>query len=519
LFKPRKSSLAIDLSTAAIREVTDALVILSMSVIAHAAIADWGGMEFLHRMLGWEAQAPSILYFLGVALVVFSMRRISDQRTERARRVAAEQRAHEVSICDPLTGLPNRGQFETEVADALKSSQTRGTILLLGLDQFKKLNNLYGHLGCDAALAQVARRLRDGVPASELLARTGDDEFAVFVPHADADAIGQLALDLVKSVKEPVQIGLEHQSIAASVGIAQSGRGPITVGELLRCAHVALSRARATSVEFCFFDPKMDAHVRERSILEKDLRAALGGDEIRPWYQPIVDLKTNRIVSFESLARWNHPVRGFISPEIFVPMADELGLTDQLSGQLFGDACRDAATWPDDISLSFNFSPAQLADKNLAEAILMVLRETGLPPRRLEVEITESALVADLGTTRHVLQTLRNAGARIVIDDFGTGYSSFYHLYELRFDKLKIDKRFVQELGESDESEVFIRAIIGLSRGLDLRVTAEGVETQEQAEAVYRLGAHQGQGYLYGKAAAADHIMRMVSAQAARAAA
>lgn len=519
MFKSRKPALAIDLSTAAFREVTDALVILSMSVIAHAAMADWGGMAFLHRTLGWESQTPSILYFLGIALVAFSMRRIADQRSERARRVAAERRAHEVSICDPLTGLPNRGRFENEVSQALKSSQTRGTVLLLGLDQFKKLNNLYGHLGCDAALAQVARRLRDGVPAGELLARVGDDEFAVFLPHADADAVGKLALYLVKSVKEPVQIGLEHQSIGASVGIAQSSRGPVTVGELLRCAHVALSRARTSTTDFCFFDPKMDAHVRERSILEKDLRAALGGDDIRPWYQPIVDLKTNRIVSFESLARWNHPVRGFISPEIFVPMADELGLTDQLSGQLFGDACRDAATWPDDISLSFNFSPTQLADKNLAEAILMVLQETGLPPHRLECEITESTLVADLGTTRHVLQTLRNAGVRIVIDDFGTGYSSFYHLYELRFDKLKIDKRFVQELGSSDESDVFIRAIIGLSRGLDLRVTAEGVETEAQAEAVYRLGAHQAQGYLYGKAVAAEQVMRMVASLAARAAA
>ena len=221
----------------------------------------------------------------------------------------------------------------------------------------------------------------------------------------------------------------------------------MTVDELLRCAHVALSRARNNRTEYCFFDPMMDAHVRERSLMEKDLRTALERHEIQSFYQPIVDLKSRRIVGFESLARWRHPVSGFVPPERFIPLVEELGLTNLLWSQLFAEACRDAATWPDDVWLSFNFSPAQLSDRSFADSVLAVLRNTGLPAHRLEAEITENALVTDIEATRHAMESLHNSGVRIAIDDFGTGFSSLYHLYELRFDKLKIDRRFVQELG------------------------------------------------------------------------
>jgi EAL domain-containing protein (putative c-di-GMP-specific phosphodiesterase class I) len=256
----------------------------------------------------------------------------------------------------------------------------------------------------------------------------------------------------------------------------------------------------------------MDAHVRERSLMEKDLRAAIGGLEIQPYYQPIVDLKSRRIVGFESLARWRHPVSGLISPNTFIPLAEELGLMDLVSGQLFGDACRDAATWPDDVSLSFNFSPSQLGDRSFADAVLAVMNNAGLPAHRLEAEITESALVTDLDATRHAIQTLRTAGVRIVIDDFGTGYSSLSHLYELRFDKLKIDRRFIQELGISAESDVFMRAIVGLCGGLNLCVTAEGVETEGQATAAFRHGVQQAQGFLFGKAVPASAALQLLSA-------
>jgi diguanylate cyclase (GGDEF)-like protein len=502
----------LDLSATAAREITDALVMFSMTMIVYAAMAYWGGISILSTVLGTQLATPSFAYFFGIALVVFSVRRIGDQRRERIRRLEAEQKAHLVAMRDPLTQLPNRRKFESHVSAALQNPNSRITVLLLGLAQFKTLHDVYGHLGCDAALSQVAARLQDRIDKGKVFARIGDDVFALCLEHADPGIAAQIAGSLVENIKEPVQIGIEHLSIGANVGIAQSGRGQVTVDELLRCAHVALSRARNTRNEYCFFDPKLDAHVRERSLLEKDLRAAIGEDEIRPYYQPIVDLKSRRIVGFESLARWRHPVSGFISPDTFVPLAEELGLMDLVSDQLFRVACRDAATWPDDVLLSFNFSPSQLSDRSFADAVLTILKGSGLPPHRLEAEITESALVTDLGATRYALQILRDAGVRIVIDDFGTGYSSLYHLYELRFDKLKIDRRFIQKLGISAESDVLMRAIVGLCNGLNLCVTAEGIETDEQAKAAMRHGVQQAQGFLFGEAVPVGAVLRLLSA-------
>jgi diguanylate cyclase (GGDEF)-like protein len=514
LSKPSKLFPVLAFPATVAREITDALVIFSMSVLAYMLVADWGGLAILHTILGTQPEKPSFLYFGGMALVVFSARRIGDQRRERSERMAAEHRVQTASMRDPLTQLPNRRQFQSDVGAALKSSSNKMSVLLLGLHQFKKLNEVYGHLGCDEALSQVASRIRERANLGDIFARIGDDEFALCLPGADPEDARKIACSLIEIVRSPVQIGIEDLSIGASVGIAQAGRGHTTVDELLRCAHVALSRAKNTHTEYCFFDPKMDAHVCERSLLEKDLRAAIGGDQIRPYYQPIVDLESGRIVGFESLGRWHHPVSGLISPDVFIRLAEELGLIDIVSGQLFGDACRDAAAWPEPILLSFNFSPSQLSDRRFADAVLTVLNDAGLPPHRLEAEITESALVADLEATRHAIQTLRNAGVRIVIDDFGTGYSSFYHLYELRFDKLKIDRRFVQEVVTGGESEIFMRAIMGLCKGLNLTVTAEGIETEAQAAAAIAHGAQQGQGFLFGRALPATEVLQLLSARA-----
>jgi diguanylate cyclase (GGDEF)-like protein len=505
-----KRLFAIDLSNATFRELTDALVIFSMSFLTYISIAEWGGLSILRNVLHLEIKTPSLLYFFGVALVVFSMRRIGDQRRERAKRVAAERNAYLASTRDPLTQLPNRRQFQIEVSTALKKSKSQMSVLLLGLNHFRKLNEVYGHLGCDEALAQIGSRIRDGGYSGEIVARIGDDEFALCLAGMDPENALSVAGALLEAVKEPVQIGLELHSISASVGIVQTRRGDASVDELLRCAHVALSRARNSHVDCCFFDPKMDAHVRTRAVLEKDLRAAVGGYDIRPHYQPIVDLKTRRIISFESLARWHHPMNGLITPDTFIPLAEELGLIDVLSGQLFGDSCRDAANWPEHVSLSFNFSPTQLSDKNFAQNVLTILDDTGLPPYRLEAEITESAIVSDFEATRHAIQTLRNAGVRIVIDDFGTGYSGLSQLYELRFDKLKVDKRFIQAIGKSSESDIFMRAIFGLCKGLDLCVTAEGIENVAQAEAALAYGAHQGQGFLFSKAVPSETVSQLL---------
>ena len=501
---PHLRLFAINLPPTELREITDALVILSISVITYLA-TNWIVVD---GVFGMPQVRPSI--FVGIALATFCIRRIRDQRRERNQRLAAEHRAHTLLVRDPLTQLPNRRLFETEISIALKSGN-RPIILLLGLEEFKELDALYGRVGCDAALCQVAERIREADTPADLIARIADDEFALCFERADLEIVGRIAVALVQGIKKPVQIGIEYHSIGAKMGIVQADRDQTSVEELLRCAHVALSTARNKKVECCLFDPGMDEVVQERSVLEKDFRAALDANQIRSYYQPIVEVKSKRIVGFESLARWIHPVRGLISPNTFIPLAEELGLMTQLSGQLFADACRTAVTWPNDISLSFNFSPLQLSNRNLPAAIQRVLDDTGMPPYRLEVEVTESALVTDLGATRDVLQMLRDSGVRIVIDDFGTGYSSLYHLYELRFDKLKIDRHFIRELGASEESDIFTRAIIGLSNGLELCVTAEGVETDAQLEVLSKLGAHQAQGFLFGKAMPASEVAQLLS--------
>jgi diguanylate cyclase (GGDEF)-like protein len=497
---------AIEISSTELREITDALVILSIAVIAYLATS----LIVIDNVFEMPQARPSI--FVGIALATLAIRRTLDQRRERKQRLAAEDRAHMLSVCDPLTQLPNRRQFETQLSNALRIG-TRPIIILVGLEKFGNFDDLYGRSGSDAALCQVAARVGQARTLSNFIARIADYEFALCFEHKDLEKVRSTAVGLVRSIKEPLQLGMEYSSIGANVGIARADRNLMTVEELLRCAHIALSRARNTKAECCVFDREMDALIQEQSILERNFRTALSRNEIRSYFQPIVDIQSKRIVAFESLARWNHSVKGYISPESFIPLAEELGLSDDLSGRLFADACRSAARWPEDISLSFNFSPSQLANRHLPGAIKRVLDSTGLPAHRLEIEVTERALVADLGGVRETLQMLRNFGVRIVIDDFGTGYSSLYHLYELRFDKLKIDKHFIQELGTSEESDIFLRAIIGLSRGLELCVAAEGVETGAQVEALSRLGAHQAQGFLFGKAIPPWEVAQLLSVE------
>jgi diguanylate cyclase (GGDEF)-like protein len=501
------------------REVLDAAVISATSILAGAATIYWNGFQLLYDFSRanqeWHLdKLTTMLLFLGVAVAIFGVRRIFDQRREKRRREAAERYARSLALRDPLTRLPNRRCFEQQLGVALSAanfSQGMPTVLLMDLVGFQALNDLHGYAGGDAALSQVAVRLRECIGPSELLARFGDDEFAICLPSADAESASRIALAVTDRLNAPIHIGGGEQSIGVTIGIAQISAEDASVGEILRRAHVALYRARATHVGCCFYDENMDSHVRERSIMEKELRAAIGTDAIRPYYQPIVDLTSTRIIAFEALARWTHPEKGPISPAVFIPLAEALGLIDELTNQLFSIACRDAAAWSDDIALSFNFTAGQLKDPQFVDRVLAILAQTSLLPHRLEAEITESALVEDIAATRHAMNALRAKGIRIVLDDFGTGFSSLYHLRELSFDKLKIDRSFVQTMSDNGGSDVIVRAIVGLSKGLGLAVTAEGIETAEQAASVLERGAHQGQGYLFGRPMPAGESRRLLA--------
>ena len=452
--------------------------------------------------------------FIGVSLSGIGVRRLTMQWREERKRSLAERHIRSLGLRDILTGLANRRCFELDLDAALAdaaASKAAINVILMDLNGFQRLNNSYGLKGGNAALVAIAQRLRERVGAKGRLARFGADEFALAVMGAEQNDVESIAREMIDCLREPITIFDGCATIRAAIGIAESRKEPLSVEEMLRRSQVALYRAKSQGASYAFFGRPADVEGYSGSELEAEFKRALGTSAIRPNYQPIIQLDSGRIVGFEALARWNHPERGPIPPCVFLPLAERLGLSDQLNGQLFGEACRDAKEWPEDIILSFNFSPTQLKDPAFAETITDILRELAFPAARLEVEITEDALVEDLPTARQVLERLRRDGVRIAMDDFGTGYSSLFYLRELRFDKLKIDRSFVQNIA-NPESRVIVQAIIGMAAGLGLVVTAEGVETPAQAAAVLDYGVQFAQGFLFGHPMPADEALRLMAA-------
>jgi diguanylate cyclase (GGDEF)-like protein len=457
-----------------------------------------------------EAFALAMLLCLG--LLILSWRFLLLQRREMTRRVAAEHHARELAMQDALTGLPNRRQFDQELKAALAAPPSRnGThaVFLLDLNNFKHVNDLYGHGIGDEVLINVAMRLRGAAREDDLIVRFGGDEFAILARQLmgseDATSIAQR---VVKAFDRPITTGAIRHQIGIGIGIAlipQDGKDGI---EILRKADIALYRAKAEPESASrFFDAEMDARIRERDLIERDLRMAIEDGAVQPYYQPLIDLGTQQVVGFEALARWTHSTLGSVPPERFIPVAESCGLMNRLTDHLLRQAARAACQWPDQMILSFNIWPSQLKDHTLGLRILSILGESGLSPRRLEIELTEAALVRDLDSAQKVLSTLSNAGVRIAIDDFGTGYSSLYHLRNLKFDKLKIDRTFIDKMEREPEAFALVRALLGFGHGLGLTVTAEGVEQPAQAVALQQHGCQQAQGYLYSKPlSAADAI-------------
>jgi diguanylate cyclase (GGDEF)-like protein len=449
----------------------------------------------------------AVIFYLG-------WRRIADQEREIRRRTAAELRAHELAHTDALTGLANRRQFEDALKEAVASppgAQSVHAVFTLDLNGFKKINDVYGHPAGDDVLVAVAQRFSGAMRNGDLLARLGGDEFSVIARHmSGAEAATSLAIRILKGLESPIVVGSIRHRIGAGLGVALIPRDGTDANEVMRKADIALYRAKATKDStFRFFEEEMDRRSREREFLERELAAAIDARAINPWYQPIVDLKTQQVTAFEALARWKHPSLGDVPPDRFIPIAEDCGLIRPLSDHLLRRACTDALRWPPAVTLSFNISPAQLQEKTLGLRILAILGETGLPPQRLEIEITESAIVRDLEAAKTVLSSLRDAGVRIALDDFGTGYSSLYHLRNFKFDVIKIDRSFVESMDSEAESAAIVRALTGLGHGLGLVITAEGIEQSDQREALIKQGCQQGQGFLFSRAVPVDETLAL----------
>ena len=496
--------------------IQDMLIIVAM--LALGALLAWQVDIFpaqAVRVQGRVIELDKSLALIAFGGTLFALSRLRAQSREARRRTAAEAEARALAFQDPLTGLPNRRQFDDALKAAIAAPPRAGAahaVLMLDLNGFKRINDIHGHPIGDEALIQVAMRLRMAVRGDDLIARLGGDEFAVLSRHvAGAEAATGLALRIMETFEEMVPAGGARHRLGIGIGVALFPQDGDAARELVRKADIALYRAKQEGRSAVhFFEQEMDVRLRERERLEADLRAAIGTSALRPFYQPLADIRTGRILGFEALARWNHPERGELEPDRFIPIADDTGLIGELSDHLLRQACRDARLWPGAVSLAFNLSPVQLRDAGLARRILAILAETGLSPHRLELEVTESALVQDLSLAQSSLSGLREAGVRIALDDFGTGYSSLYHLRNFKLDRIKVDRSFVESMGHDPEAAAIVRALIGLGAGLGLQVTAEGVADDMQRVQLLHEGCREAQGFHFSRAVPATEALALL---------
>jgi diguanylate cyclase (GGDEF)-like protein len=413
------------------------------------------------------------------------------------RRQAEAQIMH-MARHDALTNLPNRVLFRDRMQQALDQGEHLA-VLFLDLDRFKSVNDSLGHSVGDALLCAVTERLQRVVRGVDTVARLGGDEFAIVQMDARPTDATELAGKIIEALSETFDV-LGHQvNIGTSVGIALApadGREP---DQLLRNADMALYRAKAEGRStYCFFQPEMDAQMQERRRLELDLRKALVADQFELYYQPLINLATEQVIGFEALLRWNHPERGVVTPDKFIPVAEDIGLIGPLGDWVLKQACHDATRWPVKLSVAVNLSAAQFRNPMLALSVVSALAHSGLPATRLELEITETVLLQDDQSVLNALHDIRQLGVRICMDDFGTGYSSLSYLRSFPFDKIKIDRSFINELGkEESDCVAIIRAVTRLGASLGMTTTAEGVETQEQLDILKAEGCTQAQGYLF----------------------
>ena len=417
--------------------------------------------------------------------------------------VEAENRIRQLAHYDTLTGLPNRNTFHEHLEEILASPDSRVGLLFIDLDGFKLVNDTKGHRVGDALLKQVAERLRAACGAPGVaIGRLGGDEFAVLVPGGDAGRMEKLAGALVGALGAPYRLDRDLQvRIGASIGIAIAPRDGGDAGTLQTRADIALYTAKAAGKSTArMFSAEMETRIQEQVRLESKLRAAL--DEragLFVFYQPIVDIGTGRVTAREALVRWHHPQHGWIPPAEFVPVAERSGLIDQLGEFVLNRACSDAAGWEDGARVAVNVSASQLGRGTLAPAVLAALVGSGLSPDRLEVEVTETALLTNEKDSIGDLRRLRDMGVRVALDDFGTGYSSLAHLRAFPFDKIKIDGSFVKDAVDRPDCAAVVRAVADLGKRLGVTTVAEGVETQAHLDRIRREGCVEAQGYLYGR--------------------
>lgn len=418
---------------------------------------------------------------------------------------------------DTLTQLPNRLQLTEALGEALRYAvqwRTRCALLMVDLDRFKSVNDSLGHLTGDKLLAQVSARLQSLMGENQMCGRLGGDEFAIVIRDSGTPGVvRELAERVIERLSEPYQVDQHTLYVGASVGSAEGPRDGNSVEELMRNADLALYRAKDEGGgEHYRFEPVLHASAEERRQLEAALRAALGKDEMVLHYQPVVDARSESVVSFEALVRWNSADHGFVSPGKFIPLAEDTRLIVPIGKWVMRRACEEARNWPDNVKVNVNVSPEQLLEPGFHADVVEVLAASGLRPERLEVEVTESIFLRDASVARNALEQVMALGCSVALDDFGTGYSSLGYLRKLRFSTIKVDRTFVQGAAQgSAESLAIINAVVAMAKSLDMTTTAEGVETSEEAELIRNLGCDKIQGYYFGRPMTADDARKLFS--------
>jgi diguanylate cyclase (GGDEF)-like protein len=435
------------------------------------------------------------------------------------RRLAEEQIRH-LAHYDALTNLPNRALFHEKLKQELArmAAGEQLAVLYIDIDEFKSVNDTLGHLIGDELLKSVAASLSQCVAASDFVARLGGDEFAIVQTAVKTPVeVTELVTRVFDAIREPYEC-LGHQvTTDASIGIALAPQHGGDLDQILKNADLAMYAAKSAGRRtYRFFESAMDARVRARHILEVELRQAIIDGALEVYYQPCISLQDNKITGCEALLRWRHSERGMISPAEFIPIAEDTGLINQLGEWVLTTACAEAATWPDHIKLAVNVSPVQFKSGTFALKIVAALAASGLAANRLELEITEAVLIRDDEAALAILHQLRGIGVRIALDDFGTGYSSLSYLQRFPFDKIKIDRCFVNDLAEPDGSSSIVQAIVNIAAARHMTTTAEGVETRQQQELLRALGCAEMQGYLFSPAQPAAELERLFFSHGAK---
>jgi diguanylate cyclase (GGDEF)-like protein len=422
-----------------------------------------------------------------------------------------------MALHDALTNLPNRQLFQEQIENRLARlpRDRKFAIFCLDIDRFKSVNDTLGHPVGDKLLRQVAERMSGCLGESDTPARLGGDEFAVLQASLEQpnDAVA-LAARLIEAAGAPFNLEGHQVTISVSIGIAIAPTDAADADQLFKAADTALSRAKKDGRgTYRFFETGMDTLLQMRRALELDLREALVNGEFELYYQPLVNVERQEISGFEALIRWNHPERGLIFPGDFIPLAEETALIAPIGEWVLHQACAEAIKWPGEINVAVNLSPVQFKMRNLSQMVMSALAQSGLPAKRLELEITEAVLLADTKSTLETLHQLRNLGVRIAMDDFGTGYSSLSYLRSFPFDKIKIDQSFLHDLAANAGSKAIIRAVVGLGSSLGMTTACEGVETQEELEYLKREGCTEAQGYFFSKPKPAGDVLKLLSRQ------